>query len=301
MRVLVTGGSGFIGAWAIRQLLAAGHEVRIFDLKDDRRLIDEIAGADAIYTWVTGDITDTETVWNAVDGCDAIIHLAGVLVPTCRENPIRGAQINLIGTLNVFEAAKRSGKIRGISYASTAAVFGPDDGKTPYPITHYGAYKLATEGTARAYFLESGISSVGIRPLTVYGPGRDFGMTAGPTLAMRAAALGEPYTFTFTGSTGMDWCEDTAYLFVQGALAPLAGAHVFSQGDVVISVDEMIATIKEFEPNARIDAAGEPLAVAARLDQGNLDAMFPARPKLSFREGTRRTIDHYKKVGKSGR
>ena len=301
MRVLVTGGSGFIGAWALRQLLEAGHEVRVFDLKDDRRLIDEVAGKDAQYAWIGGDITDTESVWKAVEGCDAIIHLAGVLLPTCREHPIRGAQINLIGTLNVFEAAKRSGKIRGISYASTAAVFGPEDGKTPLPISHYGAYKLATEGTSRAYFLENGISSVGLRPLTVYGPGRDFGMTSGPTLAMRAAALGEPYTIGFTGLTGMDWCEDTAYLFVQGALEPPHGAHVFSQGDVVISADDMIATIKEFVPAAKIDAKGEPLLVASRLDQGNLDEMFPNRPKLSFREGTRRTIEHYKKVGQTGR
>src|SRR5581483_2961628 len=126
-------------------------------------------------------------------------------------------------TLNVFESARRKPLRGGIAFASTAAVFGPHDGATPYPENHYGAYKLCTEGNARAYWLDAGIRSVAFRPWTVYGPGRWYGMTAGPTLAMRAAAEDKPYTIPFTGQTGMDYVSDVAAAFVTGATEPRDG------------------------------------------------------------------------------
>ena len=299
MQVLVTGGSGFIGAWAVDRLLRQGHQVRIFDVKDDRRLMDAI-GVPQDYQWITGDITNPKDVERVVEGCEAIIHLAGVLVPICREDPIRGAMINVLGTLHVFEAAKKHG-VRGISYASSAAVFGPEDGKHPLPYTHYGAYKLCNEGTSRAYFAEHRIRSVGLRPLTVYGPGRDFGITAGPTFAMKAAATGEAYTIPFTGWTAMDWCEDTAEVFVRGALEAPEGAFVFSLGDVACTIDDIVREIKAAVPGAQVDAKGAASPIAAHLDQGDLDTVFAGRSKTSLAEGVRRTIDYYRKVGTSGR
>src|SRR5471032_317555 len=100
MHVLVTGGYGFIGAWTARKLLEAGHSVRIFENHDDRRFYDKILngrGTDPNVTHLRGDIVDAGAVTEAVDGCDAVVHLAGVLVPYCREHPVRGAQINVQG------------------------------------------------------------------------------------------------------------------------------------------------------------------------------------------------------------
>ena len=146
MTVLITGGGGFLGAWIIRRLAARGIELRVFDRRDDRGIVRAIAGgvADRL-DWRTGDVASLADVSAAADGCDFAIHLAALLTPACAENPILGAQVNLIGTLNVFEAAKAQG-MRGIAYASSAGVFGPDDGAIPYPTTHYGAFKLACEG-----------------------------------------------------------------------------------------------------------------------------------------------------------
>jgi len=96
--------------------------------------------------------------------------------------------------------ARRLDRIPGVAYASSAAVYSrsdpspaPEAGGTA-PGTLYGVSKLADEGMARIYATDSGLPSIGMRPYVVYGPGRDQGMTAGPTEAMRAAARGEPYT-----------------------------------------------------------------------------------------------------------
>ncbi|GAC1592957.1 MAG: SDR family oxidoreductase [Candidatus Velthaea sp.] len=297
MQVLVTGGYGFIGAWTTRILLEGGHEVRIFENHDDRRFYDQILGehaSDSRITHVRGDIVDESDVEHAVAGCSAIVHLAGILVPYCRENPIRGAKINVLGTLNVFESAKKHG-ISGISYASSVAVFGPTDGITPNPTTHYGAYKLANEGNARAYWLDSKISSVGLRPFTVYGPGRETGITAGPTIAMRHAAQGESYTIPFTGSTGMDYVEDTATVFARAATNTPKGAHVFSLQGVIASTDDIIREINTLVPGVKIDASGAPLPFAPELDEGDLRKVFPNLPQTSLAEGTVKTVEFYRK------
>jgi UDP-glucose 4-epimerase len=297
MQVLVTGGYGFIGAWTVRKLLEARHAVRIFENHADRRFYDQILGPaadDSRITHVTGDIVDYADVGRAIDGCTAIVHLAGILVPYCREDPIRGAKINVLGTLNVFEHAKAAG-VTGISYASSVAVFGPDDGATPNPTTQYGAFKLCNEGNARAYWIDRKIPSVGLRPFTVYGPGRETGITAGPTIAMRHAAAGSAYTIPFTGSTGMDYVEDTATIFARAATEPPAGAHVFSLQGVIASTDEIIAAIRELEPKAEIDATGAPLPFAPKLDEGDLRTVFSDLPKTSLREGTAKTVEFYRK------
>src|SRR6476661_4964724 len=101
MRVLVTGGSGFLAAWVMRRLLARDMNVRAFDVREDARLLRALAPerADDVQ-WRIGDIGDAGDVAGALEGCDAVIHLAGVLTPACAADPVRGARINLIGTLN---------------------------------------------------------------------------------------------------------------------------------------------------------------------------------------------------------
>jgi nucleoside-diphosphate-sugar epimerase len=118
------------------------------------------------------------------------VHLAALQVPFCKADPVLGAQVNVTGTVNVFEAAKRQGLDTTIAYASSAAVHN-EHGEVA-PRTLYGVYKVANEGTARIYADDDGVASIGLRPFIVYGPGRDQGLTADPTLAMQAAARGEP-------------------------------------------------------------------------------------------------------------
>src|ERR1700716_1820923 len=156
---------------------------------------DELAAVE----YVRGDITDLD----AVEGVLAkrrithVIHLAAMLVPLAAADPPRGALVNVVGTVNVFEAVKRRG-LPGLAYASSAAVYDRADGirvaedADGHPINHYGVHKQANEGAARIYWQDDHVASVGLRPHIVYSPGRDHGMTAGPTLAMVAAVRGEP-------------------------------------------------------------------------------------------------------------
>src|SRR5262249_61073165 len=132
-------------------------------------------------------ITDAETVARVVVEREItnVIHLAGLQVPTCRANPRLGAMVNIIGTINVFEAAKNSGgRVKRIAYASSAAVFGKSDGPAHEGVaggmnTHYGAFKRSNEDNARIYFLENGVNSAGLRPLAVDGLGHATAGTSG--------------------------------------------------------------------------------------------------------------------------
>ena len=298
MRVLITGGRGFIGAWTARALLDGAHDVRIFDVHDERTTFDALVGRERIagdhIEHVHGDITEPRDVDDAVDGCDAVVHLAAVLIPTARKDPILGARINVLGTLHIFEAAKKCG-VRNIAFASSAAVFGPHDGIHPEPRTLYGAYKLCNEGSARAYWDDAGIRSIGLRPSTVYGPGREIGVTADPTLAMRAAAEGRPYTIRFTGATGMDYARDVGTIFARAATETPDGAHAFSLQGQLATMDEVLAAIHAVVPDADVHAEGPELMFAAQLDEEPLHALLPDLERTPLLEGTRDTIEFYRR------
>src|SRR5205085_5572689 len=168
-------------------------------------------------------------------------------VPGCQAQPVAGGLIDVIGTLNVFEAARDAGRPVRVVYASSSAVWGPEEaygsGKLTEddplkPATHYGIFKQANEGNARVFFESNGISSVGLRPWTVYGVGRDRGLTADPTLAMKAVALGRPFQIRLTGHMDLQYVRDVAAAFTGCLLASQEGAYVFNlQGDVIRMVE----------------------------------------------------------------
>ncbi|APW36036.1 nucleoside-diphosphate sugar epimerase [Rhodoferax koreense] len=293
-KVLVTGGSGFLGAWIVRRLLAQHIAVRVFDIHARRDTVAAINGApvaDAL-DWQVGDISRADDVARAMDGCDGVIHLAGVLTPDCSARPVRGAEINLIGSLHVFDAAIAQGMAQ-IVYASSAGVFGPDDALHPAPATHYGAFKLAVEGSAQAYWRERGIASVGFRPFVVYGPGRESGASAGPSLACRAAARGEPFTIGITGACGLVYVDDVAQAFVQALLTPVQGAPVYNMVGVTATMDEVIAEIRRQAPAAQLRAQGKPLTIADGIAEDGLDAFLPGRQKTPLTQGIAATLRHY--------
>ena len=295
MKVLCTGGGGFLGAWIAKRLLAGGHAVRVFDRRNDRRLLDEIAGKRAgTVEWRIGDVVKPADVMAASEGCDAIIHLAALLTPACRADPIAGTNVNLIGTINVFEAARHL-RMRSVAYASSAGVFGPDSGVVPFPMTLYGAYKLACEGVGRAYAADYGVASVGFRPLTVYGPGRELGASAGPSIACKMAAQGEAYTIPFTGDTDMIFVDDVAAAFEAAVLRLIKGAHVFNLRGVVTSIDHVVAEIRRLAPSAVISARGEVPPIAADLEPHDVEALLGPLPRTELAEGLRQTIEFYRR------
>ncbi|MFT3720449.1 NAD-dependent epimerase/dehydratase family protein [Pseudorhodoferax sp.] len=293
-RILVTGGSGFLGQRLAHRLLARGLRVRVMDLPG--ALPATQGPADPALQWQAGDVRRAEDVRAALAGCDGVAHLAGLLTPACLADPVRGAEVNLIGTLQVFEAARAQGLDR-VVYASTAGVYGPEPGH-PLPVTHYGAFKLAAEGAARASWHAHGLASVGLRPYVVYGPERAQGVSAGPSLACCAAALGQPCTIGYTGAAGLVYVDDVARAFEHALLdAPARGAQVFNLAGTVHTVDEVIAEIRRQVPGARLDAAGPPLGIAPDIGEDGLDAWFPDRPRTTLADGIAATLAHYRNQG----
>jgi len=297
MRILITGGSGFIGASIIRRFLARNWEPRILDVRDDRRVVRDLIGPAAdTLDWRIGDVADGGSLLETAAGCDLIVHLAAVLTPACQADPVRGAEINLIGMLNAFLAARRH-QLKGVLYMSSAGVFGPDDGNTPFPLTHYGAFKLAGEGSARAFWEDDRLPSIGFRPLIVYGPGRESGLTAGPSLACRAAARGESYVIPFTGTTDFVYVDDVAAAFEAAALAPLEGARVFNLLGEIATVEGLIGEIRRHVPDARLEASGPILPITPYIAAGDLADVLPRVPRTSLADGIGATIAHYRRQG----
>ncbi len=294
-RFLVTGALGCIGAWTVRTLVREGVPVVAFDLGSDPHRLRLIMAPDELerVTLRQGDITDLAAVERALDEHEVthVVHLAALQIPLVRADPLRGAQVNVVGTANVFEAAKRHGA-RGLAYASSAAVHGPDGSLSPE--TLYGVFKLANEGTARCYWLDEDLPSVGLRPYVVYGPGRDQGLTSTPTLAMQAAARGEPYHISFGGRSQFHYAPDTAASFVAAARSAREGASVFDLAGPAVHMREVVAAIEAAAP----DVAGEITFDDVQLPfPEELEGGFDAVPPTPLEDGVRETIEHFRRFG----
>lgn len=299
-RFLVTGALGCIGAWTLRTLVREGVPAVGFDLGTDTRRLELVMTPDELarVELVRGDVTDLPAVERALDehGITRVIHLAAMLVPMAAADPPRGALVNVVGTVNVFEAAKRRG-LRGLAYASSAAVYGgaggtlPEDAP-PAPATHYGVHKLANEGTAGVYWADGGVPSVGLRPYVVYGPGRDQGLTAGPTLAMEAAARGERYRIGFGGRVQLHYAPDAARAFVDAARrSEQGGALVANLGGPATHVSEIVAAIEAVVPEAAgsITFDDAPLPFPEAFE----GTAHPA-PVTPLRDAVRETVEHFR-------
>jgi nucleoside-diphosphate-sugar epimerase len=317
MTTLVTGAFGCIGSWVIRALLADGERPVAFDLGDDPWRLRMIAGDDVAerVTLVRGDIADRDALIAAVRDHDVqrIVHLAAWQVPLCRQDPARGALINVVGTANVFEAARTAdGRVQRVVYASSAAVFGPPtlyppgplrDDAPHHPTTHYGVYKVANEATARVYWEEHRIRSSGFRPLSVYGPGRDVGVTATPTLAMKAAVLGRPYELRWGGNTDLIYVEDVARALVRAARATLDRARVYNLHGSAVALVDVVRVIETAWPQAKgsITHVEQAMPFATALDDTRYQRDLGPAPPTALVDGVRRTLDEFARLHQGGR
>jgi UDP-glucuronate 4-epimerase len=314
-RFLITGAHGCIGAWTVRQLIEEGCEVVTFDLGDDPRRLRLLLDDDQLMavTHVHGDVTDLDAVEDVLDrhSITRIIHLAALQVPLCRADPPLGARVNVVGTVNVFEAAKRRrDRLAHVVYASSIAAYGRSDaagvtsaaGVGAPPSTLYGVYKQANEGTASVYFEEAGVSSLGLRPHTVYGAGRDQGVTSAPTMAMLAAAAGRPYRIPYGGRCQMQYAPDVAAALVRASRADYAGASVHNLPGHVVSIAELVETIEAVAPEAAgtITHGETGLPFAEEVDARSLAAVLGEHADIPLADGVRDAIARFRRLLDSG-
>jgi UDP-glucuronate 4-epimerase len=306
-RTLVTGALGCLGAWTLKALLDLGEEPVGFDLGSaDARLRLVLSEEErSRVTLVEGDITDAASVGATLDdyGITNVVHLAAMQVPFVRADPERGARVNVYGTVVVLEAIKkRLNRIRGLSYASSTAVYNasdhspaPESGGTE-PSTLYGVFKLANEGTARVYWNEDDVASIGIRPYVVYGPGRDQGLTSGPSLAMEAAARGEGYTIAFGGTAQYDFAPDVGSAFALAARSAIDGAHVANFPGAPSTMQEVVDAIESAAPAVagRVFWEEGQLPFPEALEGRLLERLIGPFTPTPLAAGVRATVDHFR-------
>ncbi len=307
---LVTGALGCLGAWTIKNLLDTNQKVVAFDLGTDiyrwRSLMDDDTISRAKL--VTGDISDYNAVERAVldNGITHVIHLAALQIPFCRANPVVGAQVNVVGSVNVLQvAAKHKEQVKRIVYASSTAVYGPPHlyPESPVPVdavlapaTLYGSYKQDNENCARIFFAENGVESIGIRPFVVYGVGRDRGATSSPTKAMLAAVLGRDWKIPHGGRFHFQLADDAAKTFIHCATGEFQGVAVYNLNGIVASVPEIIDAIERVVPESKgkITYDKKPLAFPEELDVAPLKAAFGNPPETPLGEGVASTVEHFR-------
>jgi len=290
--VLVTGAGGCIGSWALALLTRAGVKAVALDLVSDTRrprlLMSEaeLSGVE----WLTGDIADFEAVHSALkqSGATAVLHLAALQVPFCKADPVLGAQVNVVGTVNVFEACRKLG-VQRIAYASSIAAHGAMEGHGTLP-TLYGAYKYCNEETAKVYSQDWEVHSVGLRPGVVYGVGRDQGLTSKTTVAILAAASGKPYEIPFRGPVSWLHAGEVASAFLNALAKPHDRAMVFDINGVASTVEESITSLKKIAPSAMITSSGSPLPFPMELSDEPVRAYLGDYGSVPLEAGIRATF-----------
>jgi UDP-glucuronate 4-epimerase len=317
-RFLVTGAMGCLGAWAVKLLVEDGAAVCTYDLATNPHRLRLIMEDQALagITMLTGDITDLGQFERVVreQRITHIIHLAALQVPFVKADPVLGAAVNVTGTTVVLETARRCrDQIAGLVYASSAGVYGSNDANplrpltddTPlHPPTLYGVFKQANEGTARIYWQDHGVPSLGLRPCgIVYGPGRDQGMSSPPSKALLAAAIGRPYHLPFNTATVFEYARDVADCFIRGARTSIAGAPVHNLGGIAMPLSEIVTLIEDIVPEmrGRITIGDEVLAGPIQVDERALTALIGAVDWTPPSEAARETIQIFRQAAREGK
>jgi nucleoside-diphosphate-sugar epimerase len=291
--VLVTGAAGCIGAWAVKLLTDIGTKPVVYDLTENRSRLELIMDRASDVIWEHGDISDFQGLMDVINKHEvtAIIHLAALQVPFCKADPVGSTRVNVMGSINVLEAARQAG-IRRLTYASSVAA--PAMGDNDYLATLYGAHKICGEQMAAVYWQDWQVPSLGIRPGIIYGPGRDQGMSAAPSIAMLAAIEGKSYTIPFSGPLTFCHVEDAALRFVTAISEDQTGAPVFEMNGTPADTKVIVEIIKSQVSGANIEFTGGAMPFPAQVDNGGLDAALGVAKYRSLKDGIAQTLSEFR-------
>ena len=306
MRVLVTGSTGCIGNHAVRILLEEGAEVIGFNRSVPG---DPPAGN---YWHRTGDLSNPESVSQVVEEVqpNRVLHLGALQTPDCRDYPMRGLEVNLLGTAYLFRACKELERpLDRFVFASSSAVNGPrslygPEGVRPgdpyQPFNLYGYWKVAGEGMAQAFHQESSSPTVSLRLATTYGPGRDRGFTAAMTSAMKAVAKGESFEIPYRGKEHYHFSRDVGAGFARAVVDPFDGYGTFNLLGETHPVDDFLHLLREQAEELGMNSGGvtyseeaeETPFVHGLNDEATREA-FPLMPQTSLQDGIRQSLQFF--------
>lgn len=310
MRVLVTGGAGFIGSNLVGQLLKDGHNVTVLDsllsgYRSNLELFKEVR-------FIEGDVRDEAAVSRAIEGAEAVFHLAAsVGNKRSIDHPVIDAEINVIGTLRVLEAARRVG-VRKIVTSSSAGIFGelktlPIREDHPVePDSPYGCTKLCEEKLCLAYAKLYRIEAVCLRYFNVYGPNQRFDAYGNviPIFAFKMLR-GEPLTIFGDGEQTRDFINvrDVVRANIKAAQAEgVSGA--FNLGSAGrITINRLVELLKEGSGIEPVVGYGPLRPGDVRHSLADISAArkaFGFEPEVSLEEGLKEYMDWVKEEVKRG-
>jgi UDP-glucose 4-epimerase len=305
MRVLVTGGGGFIGSHIAGRLALLGHDVRILDnFATGRR--SNVQALPRDVELVEGDIQSDARVHNAVAGCEIVLHQAALpSVPRSVQDPLTSNATNVTGTLNVLLAARDAG-VRRVVLASSSSVYGatPElparEDATPVPISPYATAKLACEGYCRSFGEVYGLETIALRYFNVYGPRQDPRSQYAAVIPNFISALraGDAPTVFGDGEQSRDftYVEDVVEANVLAMEADgVAGQVLNIACGERTTVNRLLEVLGEV-----LEAAAEPVNAPPRpgevrhslADIGRARAVLGWKPQVDLHDGLRRTVEH---------
>lgn len=309
MRVLVTGGGGFIGSHLAGRLVRDGCEVRVLDNFATGRRENLLPFLDAIEL-VEGDLQSYERAHTAVRGVDVVFHQAALpSVPRSVQDPLTSNASNVIGTLNVLLAARNS-DVRRVVYASSSSVYGANpelpktEGLAPLPISPYAVAKLAGEGYCRSFHHVYGLDTVSLRYFNVFGPRQDpLSQYAAVVPTFIAAVLAGRQPIIYGDG---EQSRDFAYVdnVVEANILAMT-AHGVGGGLYNVAAGERTSLNQLVEELRRISGrqvvpeyaprrAGEVVHSHADIQRARDDLGY--RPIVTFRDGLSRTLEHYARI-----
>ncbi len=310
-RVLITGGFGCIGAqtakWLIERTdshvvicsrsVSAERSRRAFGDSDSKRL-----------TILQGDVTDQRRLQEVLieHRISHVAHMAGLQTPDCNARRDLGLQVNLAGTQNLIEAMKASGlPIKRFVFASSAAVYGPravyPPGRVPLssepqPVNVYGAWKLAGENISRLFADDTGIPTISVRPGALFGPGRDAGLTATPTTALKHVALGRPYEIPYRSRQDYLYSPDVGAAVGNALVEPFEGYAAFTLPSHTVETSQFVSAIQAaarelgIEDQCSVTAGSDEVPFICDLDFEPFLKAFPKSPHTPFEQAVRESL-----------
>jgi UDP-glucose 4-epimerase len=306
MKILVTGGAGFIGSHLTEALVARGERVRVLDNLATGHL-ENLARVREDIEWIHGDIADLETVQRAAHDAAVIFHQAALpSVPRSIQNPRASHDANLTGTLNVLIAA-RDNQVKRVVMASSSSVYGNSpvlpkvETFEPAPLSPYAVTKLAGEYYARVFANLYGLSTICLRYFNVFGPRQDPTSQYAGALAkfVRCALRGVPYPVYGDGEQSRDftYIENVVRANLLAATSEVDGAAVINvAGGARTTLNQIIALLNELTRQSLPTQFGPPRAgdvLHSHADISRARELLGYEPTVDVREGLKRTLEWY--------
>ena len=310
--VLITGGYGCIGSETAKWLLknsdadvvicsravSPARSERVFHDADRVRL-----------RFIQADVSDQTRLQQILTEQDIthVVHMAALQTPDCNAHRDLGLQVNLAGTQNLIEAMKttRPGLKRYV-FASSIAVYGPraayPAGRVgmlaqPQPVNVYGVWKLAGEQISKFFWEDTGVPTVSLRPGVLYGPGRDAGLTASPTTAIKCLALGLPFEIPFRSRQDYLYAPDVGSAVGNAVMGPFDGHGVFTLPSHTLATEQIVDALRQAADDLglaekfKITVGAQDVPFICDLDYEAFTRAFPGVSHTAIEEGLRNSLE----------